>query len=36
MLEALAAWDEDAAWTPDLRDRADRALRKLLERIEAV
>jgi hypothetical protein len=36
MLEALAAWDEDAAWTPDLRDRAGRALRKLLERIEGV
>jgi superfamily II DNA or RNA helicase len=36
MLEALAAWDEDAAWSPELRDRAGRALRRLLERIEGV
>jgi SNF2 family DNA or RNA helicase len=34
MLEALAGWDEHADWTPDLRDRASRALRRLLVRIE--
>jgi SNF2 family DNA or RNA helicase len=33
MLEALAAWDADAPWPPDLRDRAATALRKLLDQI---
>lgn len=35
MLEALAAWNSDTAWTPELRDRAATALRTILERIES-
>jgi SNF2 family DNA or RNA helicase len=34
MLEALAAWDGDVPWPPELRDRAAAALRRLLQRFE--
>jgi superfamily II DNA or RNA helicase len=34
MLEALAAWDGEAAWSPELRERAVTALGKLLQRLE--
>ncbi len=34
MLEALAAWEGTAGWTPALRARAATALRTLLERVE--
>ena len=35
MLEALAAWEGEAVWSPELRHRAAAALRTLLGRIEA-
>lgn len=34
MLEALAAWNEDVPWPAELRERAETALRRLLEKIE--
>jgi hypothetical protein len=34
MLEALAAWDGDAPWPGELKQRAAAALRRLLERLE--